>query len=102
MQLGKGRGRAVCSNGQTAVDSQPTLSGAHDVPKATSDRAGLSPLALQATAIRGGPCEAVAEVGDDHGEAGTTYLAAGRTPSVARPITAATATLGLLSKDAVP
>ena len=100
MQLGKGRGIAVCDNVQTAVDSKPTLLVANDVTHATSDRDCLSPLALQAKAILGGPCAAVADVGYDHGEEGTTCLAAGITPYVARPIPAAHAKLGLLSQDA--
>ena len=99
MKLGKGRGIAVCSNVQTAVDSQHKLIVANDVTTATSDRDCLSPLALQAKDILGGPFEAVADVGDYHGEEVTTCLEAGLTPYVARPITAANAKLGLFSKD---
>jgi hypothetical protein len=99
MQLGKGRGIAVCYHGQTAVDSQHKLLVANDVTKATSARDCLSPLALQAKDILGGPFEAVADVGYDHGEEVKTCLEAGITPYVARPIPSANAKLGLLSKD---
>src|SRR5262249_48746847 len=99
MQLGKGRGIAVCYNVQTAVDSKHKLIVANDVTNATSDRDCLSPMALQAKDILGGPFEAVADVGYDHGEEVKTWLAAGITPDVARPITSANAKLGLLSQD---
>jgi hypothetical protein len=63
MIRGKGRGTEVCSTVQRAVDSQPKLRIAKDVPNETGDRAWLSPMALQAQAVRGCPCEAVAAVG---------------------------------------
>ena len=91
---------AVCDNGQTVVASTPTRMVAHDVPNDPSARAGLSPVAWQATDILGGPCDAVAAVGYSHGEAGKTCLAAGLTPAGARPLTAANAQLGLVSKAA--
>jgi hypothetical protein len=99
MKLGKGRGPEVCDNVQMAVDSQHKLRVANDVTNDTGDRDGLSPMALQATAIRGGPFDAVAEVGYYPGEEVQTCLEAGITPYVARPITSANAKLGLFSKD---
>jgi transposase len=99
MKLGKGRGIEVCDNVQTVVDSKHKLSVANDVTNDTSDRDYLSPMALQAKDILGGPCEAVADVGYYHGEEVKTGLEAGITPYVARPITSANAKLGLFSKD---
>jgi transposase len=99
MQLGKGRGTEVCSNVQTAVDRKPKRMIANDVTNDPGDRAWLSPMALQAKAVLGCPCDAVAEVGYDHGEEGKTCLEAGITPYVARPITSANQKLGLFSKD---
>jgi hypothetical protein len=99
MQLGKGRGIEVCSNVQTAVESQHKLIVANDVTHDTSDRDWLSPMALQAKEVLGSPFEAVAEVGDYHGEEVKTGLEAGLTPSVARPITSANQKLGVFSKD---
>ena len=99
MQLGKGRGTEVCSNGQTAVDRKHKRMIANDVTNATGDRDWLSPMARQATAVLGCPFEAVAEVGDDHGEEVKTCLEAGSTPYVARPITSAHQQLGLFSTD---
>lgn len=96
---GKGRGIEVCDNVQTSVESQHTRIVANDVPNDTSDRAGLSPLALQAKEGLGSPFEAVADVGSYHGEAGTTCRAAGLTPYVARPLTSANQKLGLCSPD---
>jgi hypothetical protein len=102
MQLGKGRGTAVCSNGHTAVDAQHTRIIAHDGTTETGDRAGRSPMALEATAVLGSGGDAVAEVGDDHGEAVQTCLAAGIPPSVARPLTSAKQNLGLCSTEDCP
>ena len=99
MQLGKGRGTEVCSNVQTAVDRKPKRMIANDVTNDPGDHAWLSPMALQAKAVLGCPCDAVAEVGYDHGEEGKTCLEAGITPYVARPITSANQKLGLFSKD---
>jgi transposase len=99
MQLGQGGGIEVCDHGQTAVDSTHKRMVANDVTNDTSDRDCLSPVALQAKAILGGPCDAVAAVGDDHGAEGKPCLAAGITPYVARPLTAAKAKLGLCSQD---
>jgi transposase len=99
MKLGKGRGIEVCYNVQTAVDSKHKLIVANDVTNDTSDRDYLSPMALQAKDILGGPFEAVADVGYYHGEEVKTCLEAGITPYVARPITSANAKLGLFSKD---
>jgi hypothetical protein len=97
MQLGKGRGTEVCDNVQTAVASQPPRIIANDVPNAPGDRAGLSPMALQAKEVLGCTCDAGAAMGDDHGAEGQTCLEAGIT--IARPITSAHKKLGLFSKD---
>jgi len=99
MQLGKGGGIAVCYNVQTAVDSKHKLLVANDVTNDTSDRDCLSPVALQAKDILGGPFDAVADVGYYHGEEVKTCLAAGITPYVAWPLTSANAKLGLFSTD---
>src|SRR5262245_18248069 len=99
MKRGKGRGIAVCDNVQTAVDNKQKLSIANDVTNDRHDRDWLSPMARQAQDILGGPFDAVADVGDDHGEEVKTCLDAGLTPYVPRPITSAKAKLGLFSKD---
>jgi hypothetical protein len=100
MIRGKGRGTEVCYNVQMAVDSKHTLILANDVTHDTGARDWLSPMALQAKAVRGCPFDAVAEVGDEHGAEVTTCLEAGITPDVARPIPSANQQLGLFSKDA--
>src|SRR5262245_23862697 len=89
MKLGKGRGTEVCSNVQTAVDSKHQLIIANDVTNAPGDRDWLSPMALQAKDVLGCTFDAVADMGDDHGEEVQTCLEAGLTPSIARPITSA-------------
>lgn len=99
MMLGKGRGPEVCYNVQTAVDSKHKLIIANDVTNDPGDRDWLSPMALQAKAVLGGPFEAVADVGYDHGEEVKTCLEAGITPCLARPVTSANQQLGLFSKD---
>ena len=99
MQRGKGRGTAVCSNVQRAVDSQHTRMIANDVTNDPGDRDWLSPMALQATEVLGCPCEAGADVGYDHGEEVQTCLEAGMTPDGARPITSANQKLGLVRTD---
>jgi transposase len=99
MKLGKGRGTEVCSTVQTAVDSQHKRIIANDVTNDPGDRDWLSPMALQAKAVLGGPFEAVADVGYYHGEEVKTCLEAGITPCIARPVTSANQQLGLLSKD---
>ena len=99
MILGKGRGTEVCYNVQMAVDSKHKLIIANDVTNDTGDRDWLSPMALQAKAVLGCPCDAVADVGYYHGEEVKTCLEAGITPYVARPITSANQKLGLFSKD---
>jgi hypothetical protein len=86
MQRGTGRGTEGCDNVHTAVDSKPKLIRAHAVAHEPGDRDWLSPRALQAKAVRGCPCDAVADVGDDHAAAGKTGLEAGISPSRARPI----------------
>src|SRR5262249_12585617 len=53
----------------------------------------------QATAILGGPFDAGAEVGSDHGEAVQTGRDAGSPPDAARPSTSAKAQLGLFSTE---
>jgi transposase len=99
MKRGKSRGTAVCSNVQTAVDSQHKLIVACEVTNDPGDRDWRSPLALHAKAGLDGRVEVVAEVGDDHGHAVKTGLDAGITPYGPRPITSATEKLGLCSKD---
>jgi transposase len=99
MQLGKGRGTEVCYNVQTAVDATPKLLLACDGTNDTSDRDWLSPMALQAKAVRERPFEAVAAMGYYHGDEVTACLEAGRTPYIARPLTLANQQLGLFSKD---
>jgi hypothetical protein len=99
MKLGKGRGTEVCDNVQTAVDSKHKLIVANDVAHEASDRDGLSPMALQAKEVLSCPVEAVADVGDYHGEEVKTWLDAGIPPYIARPITSANKKLGLFSKD---
>lgn len=99
MKLGKGRGTEVCDNVQMAVASKPKLMIANDVTNEPGDRDWRSPMALQAKAILGSPFEAVADVGDYHGEEVQTCLEAGITPYVARPITSANRKRGLVSKD---
>jgi transposase len=99
MKLGKGRGTEVCYNVQTAVDSKHKLIVANDVTNDPGDRDWLSPMALQAKDILGGPFDAVADVGYYHGVEVKTCLEAGITPYVARPITSANQKLGLFSKD---
>ena len=59
-------------------------------------------MARQATAVLGCPFEAVAEVGDDHGEEVKTCLEAGSTPYVARPITSAHQQLGSSARMIAP
>src|SRR5262245_40705948 len=54
---------------------------------------------LQAKEVLGCTFDAVADVGSYHGEEVQTCLAAGLTPSVARPITLANQQRGLFSKD---
>ena len=99
MKLGKGHGTEVCYNVQTAVDSKHKLIVANDVTNDTGDRDCLSPMALQAKDILGGPFEAVADVGYYHGEEVKTCLDAGITPSIARPVTSANQKLGLFTKE---
>jgi transposase len=83
---------------QTAVDRKHTRMIATDVSHETGDRDWRSPMALQAKAGRGGACDAVAAVGDYHGEEGKPCLAAGLTPYVTRPRTSAHQQRGLFSK----
>jgi len=101
MRRGQGRGSAVCDPGQPAVEAPPQRNLATDVTHATGARDGLSPMALPATAGRGCPCEAGAAAGSSHGEAVKTCQAAGITPSVARPLTAANQQRGLFSPEDV-
>jgi hypothetical protein len=99
MQRGKGRGTEVGDTVQMAVARQPTLLIAHDVTTEPGDRAWLSPMVLQAKAVLGGPFEAVADVGDDHGAEVKTGREAGMPPGLARPVTSAHQQRGLLSQD---
>jgi transposase len=98
MQLGKGRGTAVCDHVQTAVDRKHKRMVANDVTNDTGDRDWLSPMALQAKEVLGSPFAAVAEVGYYHGEEVKTCLEAGMTPDVTRPITSANPKRGRWSK----
>jgi hypothetical protein len=99
MQRSTGGGTEGCDNGQTAVDAKQKLSLACAGPNETSDRDWRSPMALQATAVLEGPCEAGADMGDDHGDAVKACLEAGITPSSARPLTSANKKLGPFSTD---
>jgi hypothetical protein len=84
---------------QTAVDAKHKLLLACEVTNETSERDWLSPLALQAQAVLESPCEVVAAMGDDHGDAVQACLAAGIPPYIARPLTSANKKLGRFSKD---
>jgi hypothetical protein len=99
---GAGGGPAVCAHVQTAVEAPHQRIGAGAGTPEPTDRDGLSPRAVDATAVLGGPCEAVAEVGDDQGQDVQPGLHVGMTPSMARPITAATQPLGRFSPDEGP
>jgi transposase len=99
MKGGAGGSTAVCSNVQTAVAAKHHLSVACEVTHDPTDRDWLSPMAVAAQAVLGGPFEAVADVGDSHGQAVKPCLQAGMTPSIARPITSAKRQLGLFSTD---
>jgi transposase len=99
MKGGAGGGTAVCYNVQTAVDAQHKLIVACDVTNDPTDRDWLSPRAVEAQAVRGGPFEAVAEVGYYHGQEVKQCLQVGMTPYIARPLTSANQKLGLFSKD---
>jgi Transposase DDE domain len=70
-----------------------------DVANDPTDRDWLSPLALEAKVVLGGPFDAVADVGYDHGHEVKQCLQAGITPDIARPITSANQKLGLFSTD---
>jgi transposase len=99
MKGGNGGGTAVCYNVQTAVDAQHKLIVACDVTNDPTDRDSLSPLAVEAKEVLGGPFDAVADVGYYHGQEVKQCLQAGITPYIARPITSANQKLGLFSKD---
>jgi hypothetical protein len=70
-----------------------------DVTNDPTDRAWLSPLAVAAKEVLGGPFDAVAEVGYYHGQEVKQCLQAGMTPYIARPITSANQKRGLFSTD---
>jgi hypothetical protein len=99
MQGGHGGGTAVCDHVQTAVEANHNRIVAGEVANDPTDRDGLSPVALEAKAVLGGACEAVADVSDDHGQEVQPCLHVGMTPSLARPIPSANQTLGLFSTD---
>ena len=99
MHGGAGGGPAVCEHVQTAVEAKHTLLVACDVTHDPTDRDWLSPMAGAAQAVRGGPCAAVADVGDDQGQDVQPCLPVGMTPASARPITSAQQQLGLCSPD---
>jgi transposase len=102
MKGGSGGGPAVGENVQTAVEATHNLSVACAVTHAPPDRAGRSPLAVEAQEVLGAPFAAVAEVGYSPGQGVKQCLQAGLTPSIARPITSANQQLGLFSTDDVP
>lgn len=97
MKGGAGGGPAGCDNVQTAVDAQHTRLVAGDVTNDPTDRDWLSPMAVEAKAVLGGPCDAVADVGYDHGQEVQQCLQVGLTPDIARPITSAHQKLGRFS-----
>jgi hypothetical protein len=99
MTRGQGRGTAVCSNVPTAVDSQPKRILAGAVRTDTSERDGLSPMALPAQAVLERPCAVGAAMGDDPGAAGKACVEAGLTPDVARPSPSANTQLGLFRTE---
>jgi len=99
MKGGAGGGTAVCYNVQTAVDAKHKLIVACDVTNDPTDRDGLSPMAVEAKAVLGGPFDVVADVGYYHGQEVKQCLQVGITPYIARPITSANQKLGLFSKD---
>jgi hypothetical protein len=99
MKGGAGGGTAVCYNVQTAVEAKHQLIVACDVTNDPTDRDWLSPLAVEAKAVLGGPFDAVAAVGYYHGQEVKQCLQVGLTPYSARPITSANQKLGLFSKD---
>jgi transposase len=101
MRGGAGGGTAVCDTVQTAVDAKHQLLVACAVTNDPTDRDWLSPMAVEAQAVLGGPCDAVAEVGYDHGQEVKQCLPVGMTPSIAPPITSAHQKLGLFSTDDV-
>jgi hypothetical protein len=80
MKGGNGGGTAVCDNVQTAGEAQHKLLGACEVTNHPPARDWLSPLAVEAKAVRGGPFAAVADVGDYQGQAVKQCLHAGLTP----------------------
>jgi hypothetical protein len=92
-------GTAVCDHVQTAVDAKHQWIVAGNVANDPTDGDGLSPMAVEAKAVLGGACEAVADVGYDHGQEVQPCLHVGMTPSIARPIPSAHQTLGLFSTD---
>ncbi len=100
MQGGAGGGPAVCANVQTAVDAKHQLIVAGEVTNAPTDRDWLSPMAVAAKAVLGGPVDAVADGGDDHGREVQQGLHVGMTPDSARPSTSAHPQLGLFRTDA--
>jgi hypothetical protein len=100
MQGGHGGGTAVGDHVQTAVDATHTRIVAGDVTNDPTDRDWLSPLAVEAQQVLGGPFDAVADVGYDHGQDVQQGRHEGMTPSIARPITSANQQLGLFSQDA--
>lgn len=102
MRRGKGRGTEVCGNVQRALDRKPKLRMAQAVTNEPGDRDGRRPMALQAQAVRGWPGAAEAEVGDEPGAEVKPCLAAGSTPSGARPRPSATQQRGLGSQDDCP
>jgi transposase len=99
MKEGTGGGTTVCYHAQPAVEAKHTRLVACEVTNEPTDRDGLSPMAIAAQAVRGGPVDAVADMGYDHGHAVQQGLQVGITPSIARPVTSANPKRGRFRKD---
>jgi transposase len=95
LQGGTGGGTAVCDNVQTAVEATHKRIVACAVTTDPTDRDWLRPVAAEATAVLGGPCDAGADGGSDHGPDVQPGRQAGMTPYLARPSTSATQQRGL-------
>jgi transposase len=99
MPGGTGSGPAVCDHVQPAVEAKHQRIGACEVTHEPTDRDWRSPMAIEATASRGGPCDVVADMGSSHGQEVQQGLPMARTPEIAPPSTAANPKLGLCSQD---
>jgi transposase len=98
-----GHATEVCSNVQTAVDAKPKLIVAHAVTNAVTDQGQLAEMALRAQAtLEVEQLEVGADRGYCDGEEVKKGLAAGRTPSSAKPTTSANKKRGLDTKEEFP